>query len=335
MSFQRPAHALPVYRSAMLPAVSGANMGDALCFAAELQLEDSYRLTPDAALCPLSVTAGEDGHFTIAASSETGTKGAKLALDSCLTFMTRKSEVIECLVLVEIDDQGHAAEIYALPLAPMEPKTDYLLVGIDRDSARTRMAQLACVSFTRGTHVTMASGEQRPIETLAPGDRVLTRDDGAQPIRWIGQSTHRAVGVFAPVVISAGTLHNSRDLVVSPDHRLFIYQRSDALGAGRSELLIKARHLVNGETITVQRGGFVDYFQLLFDRHQIIFAEGIAAETLLADPRNQAALPRDIARRLLARDAGHRRPAHLDFEIGPALLDRPDAADLLRRASTR
>ena len=89
---------------------------------------------------------------------------------------------------------------------------------------------------------------------------------------------------------------------MSPDHRLFIYQRSDELGAGRSELLIKARHLVNGDTIHAQPGGFVDYFQLLFDRHQIIFAEGIAAETLLADHRTHAALPPELAEKLLERD---------------------------------
>ncbi|WP_457771069.1 Hint domain-containing protein [Phycobium rhodophyticola] len=155
-----------------------------------------------------------------------------------------------------------------------------------------------------------------------------------QEIRWIGQTTQRAVGEFAPVRIAAGALHNEGDLLVSPDHRLFIYQRSDALGAGRSELLIKARHLVNGDSIQFQSGGFVDYFQLLFDRHQIIFAEGIAAETLLADQRTHAALPRDIAARLLA-DRTHDDSSHHDFEVSGNLLDRPDAAALLRRASTR
>ena len=41
-------------------------------------------------------------------------------------------------------------------------------------------------------------------------------------------------------------------------------------------------------------GGFVDYFQLLFDEHQIIYAEGIAAESLLIDPRTLAAVPEDV-----------------------------------------
>ncbi len=335
----RPVHALPVYRAAQFPVTNGANLGDGLSHAEELQLEDSYALAPGAAPARLAVMAsgktGQQGLFTIAPESGIGRPGATVALDSCLTLMTRRSEVIEMLVLVEVDEAGHIAEIYGLPLAPLEPRTDYLLVGIDREAAQTRLAQLACVSFTRGTHITMATGEQRPIEALEVGDRVLTRDDGPQQIRWIGHNTQRATGEFAPIVITAGTLHNTGDLVVSPDHRLFIYQRSDQLGAGRSELLVKARHLVNGDTIFVQQGGFVDYFQLLFDTHQIIFAEGIAAETLLADQRTHAALPRDLAEKLLARAESGREASHLDFEVSRKLLDRPDAAEILRRASTR
>lgn len=322
----------------MLRVVNGANLGDTLSFAEELQLEDTYALAYGAEPRRLAVQAAPQnaarGHFTIAEGTTLGTPGATAVLDSCLTLMTRASEVIELLVLVEVDTQGNVAEIYGVPLAPLEPQTDYLLVGIDRDAAQGRMAQLACTSFTRGTRITMATGEQRPIESLRPGDRLLTRDDGPQEIRWIGQNTQRATGEFAPIAIAAGTLHNARDLIVSPDHRLFIYQRSDRLGAGRAELLVKARHLVNGDTITVQQGGFVDYFQLLFDRHQIVFAEGIAAETLLADPRTHAALPRELADKLLTGGTGHGDALHLDFEVSRKLLDRPDAAELLRRAST-
>ncbi|MDQ2095352.1 Hint domain-containing protein [Rhodalgimonas zhirmunskyi] len=336
MTSTRPAQTLSVYRADMFPSVNGANMGDPLSFAEELVPEDGYALTSEAALLPLTVHPGESGRFTIAAGSQTGTPGATLVLDSVLTFMTRKSEMVELLVLVEVDAAGNVAEIYAHPLAPMQQKTDYLLVTIDRDTAIERFAQLACVSFTRGTHITMATGEQRPVEALHPGDRILTRDDGVQEIRWIGHTTTRALGAFAPILISEGALHNTRDLLVAPDHRLFIYQRSDQLGAGRSELLVKARHLVNDETITVQQGGFVDYYQILFDTHQIIYAEGIAAETLLADPRTRPALPRNIAEAILARH-GRDGAAHSDIELGQSLLDRsnlgPNLAHLLKRAS--
>jgi len=213
--------------------------------------------------------------------------------------------------------------------------TEYTLVGCDRDSARRKFAQVACVSFTRGTHLTVASGAQVRIEDLKVGDRVLTRDAGAQQIRWIGSSTVRAVGDFAPILIKAGTLNNANDLLVSPDHRLFVYQRTDHMGVGRSELLVKARHLVNSETVLVQNGGFVDYFQILFDRHHIIYAEGIAAESMLIDSRTRSALPADLLNKLQNLLPGHGRRDSHGIDVQKALLERPDAIDILRRASMR
>lgn len=333
----QPAYfSLPVYRSAALRVVNGANLGDTLSFAAELVPDDVYNLDQGAEMTRLSVHPTDDERLLIAPDTGAGMPGATLHLDSCLTLMSPDGQTTELLVLVEVDEEGDAAEIYALPLAALRHKTDYSLVTIEHDCARSKLAELACVSFTRGTHITMASGAQKRIEDLVVGDRVLTRDDGPQEIRWIGQNTVRAVGEYAPIVITAGTLHNEHDLIVSPEHRLFIYQRSDALGAGRAEILVRARHLVNGSSVHRMDGGFVDYFQLLFDTHQIIYAEGIAAETLLIDPRTRAALPSELAEKMAETLPGHGADrAHLAYEVQENLLDRPDAADILRRASTR
>ena len=246
--------------------------------------------------------------------------------------MGADSTTYEVLVLVEVED-GALEATYLLPLANLEADKNYRLVGVNRDAATTRFAEVACVSFTRGTHITMASGEQRAIENLSVGDKVLTRDDGPQAIRWIGETTLRAVGEFAPIVIAKGALHNENDLLVSPDHRLFVYQREDKLGAGRSEVLVKVRHLVNGDSVYRRDGGFVDYFQLLFDDHQIIYAEGIAAESLLIDPRTRAAVPDDVRAASGTRDTHAHRP-HLDYEVQEKLLEQPDAVELLRKASS-
>ena len=331
----RPAQSIPVYRAIEFTVVTGANLGDPISFAAELDLDDTYELRKNARLFRLSVLADEAGNLSVAPDTSLGRPGAPLHLDACLTLMSGTGQTTEVLILVEVDDQGNVADVYILPLAGMEPRVGYSLVGIDRDNARQKFAEVACVSFSRGTHITMASGAQRRIEDLAVGDMVLTRDDGPQKVRWIGQTTVRAVGEFTPIRIKAGALHNENDLLVSPDHRLFIYQRSDELGAGRHELLVRARHLVNGDTVVQQDGGFVDYFQLLFDRHQIIYAEGIAAETLLVDTRTRAALPADLRDALADLLTDHGNRAHKDLEVSKALLNHPDAASLLKRASTR
>ena len=332
---QATAQSVPVFRAEDFVASDGANMGDPISFARELMLDDVYLLDSGAETARLSLLLPDQGTFRIGEDTRLGTPGADIHLDCALSFMCPDGQLSEALLLVEVDSRGHATAIYLLPLTQLRPRTEYRLVGIDTEKQHRKFAQVACVSFTRGTHITLASGEQRRIEDLVVGDRILTRDDGVQVLRWIGQSTVRAVGEFAPVCIRAGTLNNAHDLIVSPDHRLFVYQRRDALGAGRAELLIKARHLLNGVTVTVQHGGFVDYFQLLFDSHQIIYAEGIAAESMLIDSRTKPVLPPDLSASLGELIPGHTNLPHAGLDVQEHLLARPDAAELLRKASAR
>lgn len=321
---------ITVFRGEDFVVTEGVAEGDALSFADELVLDDTYQMRRSALRGRLTLGMEDDGSsFRIGTSSEFGHTGNRVVLDCCITVMAPDSTTFDALVFVEVE-MGGVEDIFVLPLAVFQPDTPYRLVGVDREVATTRLAEVACVSFTRGTNITMASGRQMPIEDLRAGDRVLTRDDGPQEIRWIGQTTLRATGSFAPVVIKQGALHNENDLIVSPDHRLFVYQREDKLGAGRSEVLVKVRHLINGTSVYQQGGGYVDYFQLLFDEHQIIYAEGIAAESLLIDPRTRAAVPP----RVHSRGAGHSHRPHLDYEVDEDLLASPDAVDLLRNASS-
>lgn len=346
---------LPVLSARDVTVVRGANQGDAMSFADELDLDDVYELGANARPSPLAVQPGDAGTLRIAPGSSLGTPGNYVHLDAALTLMSASGSTAELLVMVEVDARSHVEAVHILPLAQMQKRCEYTLVGVDRAAAQGRFAGVACVSFSRGTLVTLSSGAQRPIEDLRPADLVLTRDDGPRPLRWIGSATSRAEGDFAPILIRAGTLNNSGDLRVSPESRLFIYQRSDALGAGRREVMVRARHLVNGSSIVQERGGFIDYFHLLFDQHQIIYVEGIAAETMLVDPRTRAVLPSDLEKEIAgaagttpsdaayqALDAslagvlpGHDHQVRSDLELRAQLLDRPDLADLLRRASTR
>lgn len=315
---------LRVLPGTSLVVVDGAAQGDALAIADDLVMDDVYRLAPRAGLAALVIERGRGGGLSVAAGSPSGGPGRRMHLDACLTLMAPDGRTVEVLVLVEVE-AGVVAEIWALPLGALEPRTDYRLVGIDRHSATSRLAEVACASFVRGTRITLADGEQRAVEELRVGDRVLTRDDGPQPIRWIGQRTLRAAGAFAPILIRKGALHNANDLLLAPDHRVLVYQRRDRLGAGRAEVMVKVRHLVNGTTVVVRDGGFVEYVQLLLDDHQIVFAEGIAAESLLVDTRTRAALPAALGE--------HGPRPHQAYEVREALLSGADVVELLRRAS--
>lgn len=134
------------------------------------------------------------------------------------------------------------------------------------------------VCFVAGTRIKTANGEVA-VNDLVPGDRVLTLDHGYQPVRWVGCSRRLAVGRLAPVRICAGALGNDRDLLVSPQHRVLLRGWQATLMFGEGEVLVAAKALVNDHSIRVEEGGEVDYFHILFDRHEIVFAEGAACES--------------------------------------------------------
>lgn len=330
-----PAQSVLVYPANAFRVAFGANIGDALSFFGELKLDDIYELSQDANRVRLGFHARDDGTYTIAADTETGRRGAPLHLDCAIQLMSSEGHTSDAIVLVETDKTGHVANVFLLPLTPLVPKCGYTLVRSDRRSAAKKFALIACVSFSAGTNITMSTGAQVPIEKIKPGDRVLTRDSGAREVQWVGHTTVRATGDFAPIVVKAGTLNNENDLIVSPDHRLFVYQRTDQIGAGRPDLLVQARHLINDKSIFVRSGGYVDYFQILFDRHHIIYAEGIAAESALITPRTRPALPPELIKKLQGVMTRHDRRGRHGLDVQKALLDRPDAIDLLLQASAR
>ena len=134
--------------------------------------------------------------------------------------------------------------------------------------------------FLAGTAIMTATGEVR-VEDLRIGDLVETVDGKAKPVKWIGYHTYRrSAGPWSksvmPVRIARHALDGRsphRDLYVSRGHALYI-----------DGVLIQAADLVNGASITqavpegVER---LDYFHIAFEAHEGIFAEGVAAESLL------------------------------------------------------
>jgi hypothetical protein len=324
-----PTQVLPVYRADAFRVTNGANFGDHISYADEIELADIYQLEKDATRVHLTV-AVHDNTIVIAEGSEMGTVGADVHLDCVVTMMAPDGSTVEVMILIELDDTGMIEDTYVLPLAALFEKQDYAAVTLNRENPRTRLAEVACVSFTRSTLITLANGMQKPIEQLNIGDRILTRDHGPREIRWIGHQTVRATGSFAPIIIKKGTLNNENDLTVSPNHRLFIYQRKDRLRAGRAEVLVKAKLLVNGVNVVQSDGGFVEYYQLLFDNHEIIYAEGIAAESMFVDTQIKPYLPADIQARLSNVTEFHEAPRA--YEIADGSLAPEDAAQLLRAA---
>lgn len=142
----------------------------------------------------------------------------------------------------------------------------------------------AAPCFVEGTLIRTPYGDV-PVEDLEEGDMVLTYDDGVQPVRWSGNRTVPAKSKLAPIRIEANTFGEHGALLVSPQHRILIRDSLAEVLFGESEVLVAAKDLVNDQSVRRLEGGEVTYFHLLFDRHQIVFSQGLESESFLPGPQ--------------------------------------------------
>lgn len=153
--------------------------------------------------------------------------------------------------------------------------------------------------FVSGTRIITRRGEIA-IENLQSGDEVMTRDNGLQTIRWIGATTVRGQGKFAPITFREGALGNTRDLQVSPLHRMLLTGWQAELLFGEAEVLASAKHLVNGDTIFSAPCEQVTYYHMLFDQHEIVFAEGCPSESFFPGPATLGSVDHQVRDELFA-----------------------------------
>ncbi len=156
-------------------------------------------------------------------------------------------------------------------------------------------AIVAC--FTPGTMIWTQDG-LRPVETLSVSDRVMTRDCGFQPIRWIGRRHVPAPELLAnpklrPVRIRQGALapqSPDRDMLVSRQHRMLAESSAAELLFGDAEVFARAHHLIGLPGIEEADVPDVTYLHLMCDRHQVILADGAWTETFQPGDRSLGGL---------------------------------------------
>jgi hypothetical protein len=131
--------------------------------------------------------------------------------------------------------------------------------------------------YCRGALIRTQRGDA-PVEDLIIGDMVLTASGEARPIRWLGHrdidcTRHPDPNSVWPYRISAGAFSDNqpaRDLWLSGGHSILV-----------DGVLIQVETLVNGATIIQVPQERVQYWHVELDRHDILIAEGLPAESYL------------------------------------------------------
>lgn len=165
-----------------------------------------------------------------------------------------------------------AQQVLAKALGNTEPSAETI--------AQSALDQVVC--FTPGTCILTGHGE-RPIETLQVGDMVVTRDQGLRPIRWIGRRQVAGHDLLAPIRFHTGERGAAQSrLLVSPHHRMLFTGHRAHMLFGSPEVLVAAKDLVNGRDVARHPVEEVTYIHLMFDHHEVIYADGIATESFHA-----------------------------------------------------
>ncbi|WP_434287186.1 Hint domain-containing protein [Celeribacter sp. SCSIO 80788] len=140
--------------------------------------------------------------------------------------------------------------------------------------------------FTPGTLIATPKGEVK-VEELKVGDRVITRDNGIQQIRWIGHKALSGADLAArsdlnPVLIRKGALGAGlpeRDMMVSPNHRILVSNEKAALLFDEHEVLVAAKHLTRMDGVDVVEASGLTYIHVMFDRHEVVLSDGTWSES--------------------------------------------------------
>ncbi|MEL7212583.1 MAG: Hint domain-containing protein [Pseudomonadota bacterium] len=124
-----------------------------------------------------------------------------------------------------------------------------------------------------------------PVEHLAPGDRVVTRDSGMAILKAVRvrKTTARMVR------IKAGTLGTTRpegDVVLPADQGILIRDWRAKAIYGEDQAIVPAEQLIDGEFISEHSpAAQVTLFELQFESPHIVYADGLelsVSESVLA-----------------------------------------------------
>ncbi|MGK7651137.1 Hint domain-containing protein [Roseovarius sp. B08] len=215
-----------------------------------------------------------DVNNTSGALTITQINGQNVVAGSTVTLATGQTVQLNADGTITVVGDGDVEEVnftYTVQSATGQTDTGFVTLN-----------SIPCL--VRGSRILCEQGEV-PVEELRVGDLVVTRDDGLQPLRWVGHREVAGAAAYAPIRIAAGTFGEHNELWLSPLHRVLIRDSLAELLFGEREVLVAAKDLVNDGSVRRVEVERVDYFHLLFDRHQVIMSEGLPTESFLPGPQ--------------------------------------------------
>lgn len=174
--------------------------------------------------------------------------------------------------------------------------------------------------FGPGTHLMTTAGEV-PVEWLATGDTLVTRDHGAQPVLWIGRYRVTLADMadnpaLIPCAILPGAVQPGlpdHPLLLSGQHRVLLSGYDTELYFGADEVFAPVAHLLGSVQVELApQADAITFTHVLLQNHEVVLANGLWVESLFLGAQVEPALARQIPAPLLADPklaSGHRETA--------------------------
>ena len=228
-----------------------------------------------------------------------------------------------------IDLGGYFGSIAAVRNAAQEQDDGSLLIAmpdamgggtlkvLDTTLDQLSSINLNVICFTDAAMILTPSGEVA-ITDLVPGDLVITRE-GPRRLCAINRRDLPLDDLadrpnLWPIIIRPGALGPgcpARTLTVSPQHRILIDSPVSRRMVDTAALIAAKRLLALPGVIQPRPLAGVAYIHLVFDRHQVVMADGCWSESFYPGPQAMAALPAELAReyRMIFAQGGAVRPS--------------------------
>jgi len=139
-----------------------------------------------------------------------------------------------------------------------------------------------CGGLAEGTRVLTLRGEQ-PVQDLRPGDRIITRDAGAQVLRRVSIRDLSGAAMTRLSPDSLGVGRPGADILLAPGQRILLRDwRAKAL-YGQAQAMVPVSRLIDGQYIAEVKVTRLRVFELEFDRQHVIYAEGLELASATLD----------------------------------------------------
>ncbi len=203
------------------------------------------------------------------------------------TILVKSFDELDYFIFTEFDSYSQSGTVTTINYTGSDGLTHTIKINANSLNGTGVVSVIPC--FARGTEILTDNGE-RPVETLSAGDKVICGDGQAREIRWVGgrvldAATLRNHPEALPIRFGKNALGEglpSHDLRLSPQHRVLIADWRAELFFGEPEVLVSAKSLINDKDIRPEYDcTSIEYFHILLDSHDTIFANGVACESLM------------------------------------------------------